>query len=435
MHPQAAAPAGLRSAGRTPAWQSWTGAVLAVAASGLVVNVYLVVVARSVSPAEYGYFVAFWSLALLLAFGAFLPIEQELARLLQSDNCPLRVLAGAAKLAGGIAATAVVVLALTSPLLAPALGRQTPLILALVALCAVSAVQFLVRGLLVGVGRIGLNGVLLLADAVLRLALAVVVILFGAASSASFAWALVAAVALAHVPVLLGLLPGLRRSDAPSAATAPPDLRPLATAVGPLLLGSICAQLLLNGVPVLVSALAEPDERVRTGQFLAAFLLARVPLFAAVPLQSAIIPSLTRLVTQGRSAALRRLLLQVGLGLLATTAAGVVVALLAGPSIVRWVFGPGYLVGAVDAALLVAGVLAHLALILTAQALVASARHRAVAVSWLLGLAVVGVVVAAVPDLVLGAELGFLLGSVAGCAIGLILLLGRQRWGDLRRVS
>src|SRR3954447_22846596 len=54
---------------------------LCVVASGLLVNAYLAVVARNLEPAEYGYFGAFWSLSLLIGFGAFLPVEQELARL------------------------------------------------------------------------------------------------------------------------------------------------------------------------------------------------------------------------------------------------------------------------------------------------------------------------------------------------------------------
>lgn len=422
-------PLGTRSLVGTPTWQSWAGAVLAVAVSGLVINAYLVLVARNVSPAEYGYFAAFWSLALLIGFGAFLPVEQELARLLAADpNARVRVLSGAAKLAGATAVSAVAVLALASPLLAPALGGQTSMLVALAALCLVSAAQFLARGLLVGLGRIGRGGVVLLADAVLRILLATVVILLGAASSTTFAWALVAAVAMAHLPVLVVLLTGLLRShparQTGSAATA----RAMSAAAGPLLLGSICAQLLLNGVPVLVSALAGPDARVRVGQFLAAFLLARVPLFAAVPLQTAIIPTLTRQAMHGRSA-LRKPALCAGAGLLAGMAVAAAAALLAGPTLIRWIFGPAYLIGAGDLALLAVGVLAHLALILTAQVLVAAARHRAVATSWLVGLAVLGVVVAAVPDLVLGAELGFLIGSAAGCAVGVAQLLGRPVWG------
>ena len=56
--------------------------------SGLLVNAYLAIIARTISAAEYAYFGAFWSLALVTGFGMFLPIEQETARLLQVPDRP-----------------------------------------------------------------------------------------------------------------------------------------------------------------------------------------------------------------------------------------------------------------------------------------------------------------------------------------------------------
>ena len=72
-------------------------------------------------------------------------------------------------------------------------------------------------------------------------------------------------------------------------------------AVAPLLLGSLCAQVLLNGPPVLIPALATNEAEItRAGQFIAAFTLARVPLFLVVPLQTALLPMPHRAAALGR---------------------------------------------------------------------------------------------------------------------------------------
>ena len=395
-----------------------------IAVSGLLVYAYLAVIARNSTPADYSYFGAFWSLALIVGFGAFLPIEQALARALQDPGGRRAALRSAALLAGGIAAAQLVLLAAVSPLLWPAIGGRPATLVALGVLCLVSAAQFVVRGVLVGLGRLRMHGLVLLGDSALRVLLASVVALVGSPDSATFAWTLVAAIALAHVP----LLPGLVRAagTGPRVPLAPRDSGALGAAVAPLLLGALCAQLLLNGIPVLVSAVASAAEQGRAGQFLAAFTLARIPLFVLVPLQSAIIPALTALATTGPPTALARMLGRTAAAVLALGAAGVAVALVLGPELVQLVFGAEYRLPATDLALMVAGVGAHVGLVLVTQALIATSRQRDVALSWLAALAVAGTVFAVVPDLLLRAELAFLAGSATGWVVGNAQILGRR---------
>ena len=394
--------------------------------SGLLVYAYLAVVARNSTPADYSYFGAFWSLALIVGFGAFLPIEQALARALQDPRGRRAALRSAATAAGGIAAAQLALLAAVSPLLWPAIGGRPTTLVALGALCVVSAAQFVVRGVLVGLGRLRMHGLVLVGDSALRVLLASVVALLGSPDSAMFAWTLVVAVTLAHVPLLPGLV---RRTQAGPDTGA---LHSLGAAVAPLLLGSLCAQLLLNGLPVLVSAAASAAEQGRAGQFLAAFTLARVPLFVLVPLQSAIIPALTALAIAGPPVALARMLGRTATAVLALGAAGVAGALAVGPWLVQLVFGAQYRLPAVDLALMVAGVSAHVGLLLVTQALIATSRQRDVAVSWLAALAVAGTVFAVIPDLLLRAELAFLAGSATGWVVGNAQLLGhRTREGAL----
>jgi O-antigen/teichoic acid export membrane protein len=225
----------------------------------------------------------------------------------------------------------------------------------------------------------------------------------------------VAAVAVAHLPVLAGLW-WRGESEVP--------VRDVARAVAPLLVGSVCAQLLLNGIPVLVTAVAAPGERARAGVFLAAFLLARVPLFVAVPLQTALLPVIT-----GQPA--RAVVTRLATALALIGAAGVALSFAIGPWLVRLVFGPLYVVSSVDLALVALGVVAHLGLIVTTQALVAGARHSRVAWSWLAGVATAAVTFALIPDLLLRAEIAFLTGSLVGWLVGVLLLTSPRQESEL----
>ncbi|WP_245848967.1 lipopolysaccharide biosynthesis protein [Lentzea kentuckyensis] len=355
--------------------------------SGLLVNTYLAVVARNVSPAEYSDFGAFWSIALLVGFGAFLPVEQELARL------GPRALRSAAVVALAMAAVEAALAAFVSP--------------AVAVLCVLSAGQFLVRGWLIGSGKLAWHGGLLVIDTALRVVFALLAAWLGARTSAQFEWTLVAAIAVAHLPVLAGIW-WQGDGEVP--------VRDIARAVAPLLVGSLCAQLLLNGIPVVVTAIAAPGERARAGVFLAAFLLARVPLFVAVPLQTALLPVIT-----GKP--MRAVVTRLAVVLALAGAAGVATAFTVGPWLVRLVFGHLYAVSSVDLALIALGVVAHLGLIVTTQALVAGALHSRVAWSWLTGVVTAAVTFALIPDLLLRAEIAFLAGSAAGLLAGVRLLL------------
>jgi O-antigen/teichoic acid export membrane protein len=395
---------------------------LCVIGAGVLVNVYLAVVARNVTVADYKNFGAYWSLVLMVGFGVFLPIEQEMARVLHAPDVDHRaVLRVALTTAGGFAVAELVILAATSPLLLDAFGGKAGTLASLAAMCLVAAGQFVVRGALIGTERVGMYGSVLMIDGALRVALAVVVALVATTDSAGFAWTLVGAVAAAHLPLLLVV--ARRAGGHPGAAMS---TRSFTRAVAPLLAGSLAAQALLNGVPVLVSAAASAAQQVDAGRFQAAFLLARIPLFVAVPLQTAILPSLTRMFASNRE---HRALSVIGriIGvLLAVGALGVAVAVTIGPWLVELVFGREYQVARFDLATMVVGVTAHIGLIIVTQALVAAALHAKVAWSWLSGLAVAAVVFAAVPGLVLAGELAFLTGSVVGFAVAVAQLLARH---------
>jgi O-antigen/teichoic acid export membrane protein len=193
---------------------------------------------------------------------------------------------------------------------------------------------------------------------------------------------------------------------------------------------------LLNGLPVLVPVLAStPAEATDAGRLLAAFTLSRIPLFLVVPLQSALLPMLTAALAGGDRAKLVRMMRLLALGLLGLGGAGVLVGWLAGPWLVGLIFGEQYVLGGMHVALLALGVAAYIVLVLVTQVLVASVRHRLVAWSWLSGLLVAAVVMVLVPDLLLRAELAFLLGSLTGWLVGTALVLSERRERVLQRVA
>ena len=409
---------------------------LAIVGSGLLVNAYLAIIARNISAAEYAYFGAFWSLALVAGFGVFLPIEQETARLMQVPDRPRGLLRAALLTAVSLAAVQVVLVAAASPWLARAFGGHGISVVAFAVLCVISSGQFVVRGALIGMDRMGRYALVILADTLLRVTFAAAVaLLAGDPGSPAFAWTLVAAIGLSHAPQLYLLATRRTRlGQVPAMGTHTVTVPEVRRAVAPLLLGSLCAQLLLNGPPVLIPALAQNElEVTRAGQFLAAFTLARVPLFLVVPLQTALLPMLSALLHSGDRAALRRVMARIALGLVGLGVAAVLLGYFAGPLLVGLIFGDAYVLGGRDVALLAVGVAAHIGLVLVTQVLVAAVRHRLVAGAWLSGVAVATVILFVVPDLLLGAELAFLIGSATGWLVATLLVLTTGRERELQR--
>ncbi len=398
----------LSARGRPGLASSLTWVASSVVLSGVLTYAYLALVARAVPAGDYASFGAYWSLALLVGVGVSMPLELEVARLVHLRGGSLPPGTGrawAVLTAAGLAAVAA-----TAPLLLPVLGGSAGLVAALAAVALLSPAQFLLRGLLLGRGRYGTHGVVLLADAALRVAGVLAVgALVVPAGAADMGWTLVAGIGLAHLPVLAVLL----RRGAPAGAADEARHRLALPAVGSLLVGSLCAQALLNAAPVLVTGTSGAGGREAAAAFVAAFTLVRLPLFVAVPLQSALLPTLVDAgVHHGSARRVRRLLAGVA-GLAAAAAA---VGGLAGPRLVAVVFGERYTPAAADVAVLAGGSVVHLALLVAAPAVVAAGRHRDNAAAWAAGLTVAAVVAAAVPGATAAAAWAFTAGSAAALA-------------------
>jgi O-antigen/teichoic acid export membrane protein len=120
-------------------------------------------------------------------------------------------------------------------------------------------------------------------------------------------------------------------------------------------------------------------------------------------------------------------------GLVALALAAVALGYFVGPLLVGLIFGDSYVLGGKDVALLAVGVAAHIGLVLVTQVLVAAVRHRLVAWAWLSGVTVAAAILLTVPDLLLGAELAFLIGSTTGWLVATLLVLTTGRERELQR--
>src|SRR3546814_3221422 len=115
--------------------------------------------------------------------------------------------------------------------------------------------------------------------------------------------------------------------------------------VVPLVAGQALAQLLVNGGPIAVALLAAPGEEAAASRFLAALLIARIPLFFFQAVQSSLLPGLARLEAvgdrDGFAGLVQRLVSVVAaLGVAAVVGAGVL-----GPWAVRVGFGADFEIG------------------------------------------------------------------------------------------
>ncbi len=413
----------------------------ASALAGLAVFGYFALVDRYVGAEQQDHFAAFYSLSLILGFGAFLPLEAELARTLGRRRDLSAGLREGAIVAGGVAVVVMVlVLLLASPLLRQ-LGGSGWLLAATVGIVAVSALQFWVRGSLLGRGRPRAFAATLALDSVMRLGIAgVLVLLVEQLSAATFSLSLLLPLLLAHalfVPLVL-------RRRAPAGAVAGDDpvddpdddgevdegSHPLRTTrrLLPLFAATASAQVLLNAPVLLVSAGPQGNQ---AAAFLFAFTLARVPLFMAVPVQGAVVPPMAAMVAAGRTDAVVATLARVAAGLAGLAVVGGVGFALLGPTVLVALYPNAGSPPSLDLALMVVGVCAHIGLLLTAQANVAANHHRGSGIAWVSALAAAALtyVVAgwAGADALLSVELAFALGSGLGWALAMVLLLRHAR--------
>lgn len=352
---------------------------------GLATFGFLGLAGQALGPALFAPLSVVWTLLNAVGIGLFLPFEQELGRTtaarraLGQGNGP--VVGTVLRIGGVIVAAVVVVSLVASPLLASELlGGNRALVLLLVLALVGMGLSYAVRGLLSGTGRFGRYGAQMAVDGILRVVVAAALAASGVRDVAAYGAVLVLA------PLAAVLLTTPRRRGelvSPGPTIARQDV---VRAMVVLLVASVASQLLANAGPLVVQILATPGEEALAGQFLAALVIARVPVFLFAAVQAVLLPGLASLVGGGDAAGyIRRVSLVTGLTF-AIAVAGVLVMWWWGDALVGLLFGDEFGVGR-DVTLLIAvsGALFMLAQ-LCAQALLALGAERWVVAGWVAGL-------------------------------------------------
>jgi len=319
------------------------------------------------------------------------------------------------------------------PVLLPALRQEGSLFILLLVLALVSAIQFFTRGVMLGLGYRWAYVAALAADGILRLGFAALLVMSGIHGALPFATALVVAILLAHLLPLAYVLARTPRSPEPLPGGTTASSTVAVRGWLRLLPASLAAQVLQNGAPFAVALVATGAQANAAGPFLAAFTVARIPLFMAVPIQSALVPPLARLVREGRSDRVLSLVARLGAVTAGAAVVGGLAALVVGRPVLALLFGPELLVPSGDLALMVVGVCVHVGLLVLTQALVALDLHGRAGVAWITGLVAAAAVFLVVQPVLLRAELAFLVGSLVGAMTGTIgMSRGVRRSADRR---
>jgi len=419
-----------------PAGYGRGAAILAVGigVTGLVTYAYFSLASHTLSHSSYGGITLLWSAVFIVVSVLYRPVEQLLSRTIadrdvrgQAGSEHLRV-AATIQLGLGVLFAAVA-LALYRPLEHGLFGGSSTLYWVMIAAVLCYAASYFARGFLAGHRRFGLYGLLVLLEALSRVAFAVVAAV-GIAKGQS-----VVALGIAAAPLFsLSVVPwAIRRriragaapaADDPPATDATPEQAEFTLAhgagfAGAVLLIMISEQTFLNGGPLLVKATEGQRGAALAGFAFNVLLIARAPLQLFQAIQTSILPHLTKLSVSGQADPFRRSV-NVTLGAIAAFAGVVALAMLAlGPQIMRLAFGAGGQYGRGGLVLVAVGMGLYLAAATLNQAALARGRTREAAACWV-GAAVVFVIVLLVPGFdqrVLQVEVAYLGGALLLCTL------------------
>lgn len=393
-----------------------------VVVAGVCTYLFLSISARAVGPARFAPISTLWALVLIFGPGLFLPVQQELGRVLAGsrvDRAGGNAARRALLISGGMLSVVVAAAAALGPWLTRALfAGSWGLFGCFLGALSGFSLAYLARGILSGLGEFGDLGRLIVGEAFARMAFVAVLAAAGVRSVGAYG----AAVAVAPFVAVGVVTRAGRRLSMPAGAMTP--WGDLTTALGWLLVGSVLAQLVANVGPAAVQLLETPGDRTQAGRFLAALVIARVSLFLFQAIQATILPNLSALVAERRlgelRAAVRRLTWAAGALVLVCT----VGAFVAGPLVVRVMFGSRFPIGHTTMAVLAGASAVYILAATLNGAAIAAAGHRTSALAWLVGCAGFATGTLVVKGLFLRVEIGYLVGSCAAAAVLLASMRG-----------
>lgn len=367
------------SRGRLLQTAGWV--TLAAIIGGLGSYVMLIVVARSVTPAEFGRFSTFWTVVLVLGLGLYQPLEQETSRRLAptSDQTGRPLLLRTVGAFVAILTGVVVVVVAASGAWLDANGvLDWPLLIAVALTCVAYAFVFPIRGVVSGRHRPYVYASMVATDGLLRIVIPVALAL-AAIGVAGYAFAVPVIVLLAAVPAI-GELQRVRHQHLPATT-----IGSFSSSAMRIIVAAFSIQALL-GAPVLLASVAAPNDPALPGQILSVLTLARIPVLIYQSLQVLYLPRVARAHAlaehPGRiiGAAAAAAVIAGGLMLLAFS--------LLGSWVIGVLFGPQMVLGTDIQLLLAAGSGLFLVALVLSDACVATGRHTTLVAVWIPSLAV-----------------------------------------------
>jgi O-antigen/teichoic acid export membrane protein len=394
--------------------------------TALTTYVFLIVANQALPDKPYAALNTFWAFIFVAGPGLFLPLEQEVGRAVAHRRAQGvgggPIVHRAARLAALMTAAMVVLAIVLAPLYVDgAFHGDGVLVLALAIGLIGFAFMHLTRGTLSGNGRFRPYGVILAIDGTAKLVAALALYALGVESAGAYAMCIALSPFVATGIALIGQH-GLLE-DGPEAPYSE-----LSRSLGWLLAGSLLMQTLGYSVLLGIGVLKGDTNQKLVRALNSAFFVARVPplLFQAV--QGTLLPKLAGLAGAGRHDDFRtgfRQLLAIVCGI---AALGTAAAFVIGVPLGKILFPP-FDISAFDLGLLVAGNGMFIIALTIAQALIALHGHKAAALAWGVGVVTFCVFAAAIPELDLRVEIGFLAGTIATTAVMSWALAVRMRRG------
>ncbi|RZT25219.1 hypothetical protein EV589_0951 [Mycobacterium sp. BK558] len=386
----------------------------ATAVSALCGYAVLYLAARDLEPAGFSIFGVFWGafgLASGAAFGLLQETTREVRQAASGDDAGPRT--RPVRVAIGVGIVAAVVIAATSPLWAGHVFADARLlsVLLLAAGLAGFCLHTTLLGLLAGLDRWSEYGALMVADALLRVAVAAGSFLLGWGLG-GYLWATVAG--------SIGWLLMLAASPVTRAAarlSTPGGTVTFLRGAGHSIAAAGASAVLVMGFPVLLKA-TSGDLGAAGGVVILAVTLTRAPLL--VPLTAMQGNLIAHFVDQ-RAHRLRALITPAAV-VVALGVIGVALAAAFGPWLLREGFGDDYVADGALLGWLTAAAVAIALLTLTGAAAVAAALHRAYAVGWMSATVASALLLALPLDLEVRTVVALLCGPLLGIAVHLAAL-------------
>ena len=368
-------PAGFAGAGRLSA---------AMLASGALAYGFHVLAARSLGVEAYGQVSVLWAAMFIIVVVLFRPLEQTASRGI-ADRLTRGLETRTLMQSVGVIYLGIVAMIVLAALLGwNTVGEQLFLgddmfVAALVVGICGYGIAYVVRGVCSGARWFNGAALGIMADASVRLAVALPLLVV-----VSSAWAAGAIAAAAFAGAVVPLWYGRHRLRTLAERGVGTRFRFGTAAVfaGPAAVVAGADQLLVNGGPLLVMIGGGAEASTAAGVVFAATMLVRIPVYVFQGTAASLLPNLTTLHARDEGRLFRRTVWRAA-GFLAC-AATLIVAFAAsvGPSAMRLLFGSEFQAGRTELTLLGLGVGFYLAAATISQALFALDRGGRAAVAW-----------------------------------------------------